>query len=284
MNDYFDIRLLKKCKECGKTFSATIKQTYCDDCRKNVFVKTRKKNIQYIEQNVHCKFCKAFLHTDTKMLTRQIGKNIYTGLCDDCKKIQKEIQRQKRSEWMKNNNPSKNINKINKRKERIPQYRLLGYASFSDYMKEHNPMQDKTIKNKVISTLKRRIKDKEIIYKTGIDHHNWKGNRSLNKAIRDGLGEWRKEVLKKFNYKCFYCNVNNNQLHIHHTEPVKDIIIKFLEENNITDVNTLKDGSKLFIKIVQDIINYHLNNNIGVVVCKDHHDEIDKFYHKPKIK
>lgn len=66
-------------------------------------------------------------------------------------------------------------------------------------------------------------------------------------------------------------------------EPLKDIIDKFCKKHNVEkkDLNKQLD-SDLFKEIIKEIVIYHFEHNIGIVVCPDCHDKIDKYYYKRK--
>ena len=284
--NYFDNLSTKICKNCNEEFESTEKQTLCDKCRTIVTTKNRLNSFKVVKQDIHCKYCKVYISSTDKKQTRVISKIIYTRVCNKCK-LENRI---KKSEKMKKNNPMKNKETVNKTliskyglipDKAEPIYKQLGYNSFNEYMKESNPMKNEKIKNKVSFTLKRRIANGEIVYKRGINHHNFKGTRKINKAIRDELGEWRQQILEHDNFKCIECGVNNNNLHIHHVKPLYLIILNICEKNKI-DSKTLKDGTHNFYFIKEEVLKYHKENNLGITLCEDCHDLIDIHYHKNK--
>jgi len=285
--NYFEIKFEKICKNCQKEFSATEKQTLCDKCRKKVQTKNRNNSFKIIKQDVHCKYCEKYIFSIEKKQTRKIELKLFTKVCDKCK-VKNRI---KKSEMMKINNPMKNKNIVQKNlitkygkipNKTEPLYKQLGYESFVNYMKsKDNPMKNKDISEKVKNTLRRRINNGEILYKKGVDHHNFKGLRRINKAIRDDLKDWRKKILDDCNYECVECNINNNKLHVHHTEQLHLIILSICKKNNV-NIEFLKDGTKEFNLIKNEVLLYHNENNIGIALCEDCHDLIDIHYHKMK--
>jgi len=196
-----------------------------------------------------------------------------------------------KSKFMRSNNPMNNDSTVRKamltrhgeiKDKAIPLYKRLGFKSHLEYMKSgYNPMKSTATISKLKSTVRRKINDGEIVYKRGACHHNFKGTRSVNKSIRDELKNWRKQVLKHYEYKCAECGVHNNKLHVHHIEPLNLIISKICKELNI-DIKGVKSGTNEFNVIKEAVILYHNSNDIGVVLCSDCHDKIDKYYHKQK--
>lgn len=285
--NYLEIKKGKICRNCNEEFLGTEKQTLCDKCREKVKVENRLNSFKIIKQDVHCKYCGKYINSLEKKQTRKIKNKIFTKVCEECK-LKNRI---KKSEMMKKNNPMKNQKTINKtliskygsiKKKTDPLYKQLGYESFNDFMKsENNPMKNKINVAKVKDTFKRRINNGEITYKKGINHHNFRGFRNINKTIRDELGKWRKQILNECEYKCIECGVNNNKLHIHHTEPLYLIILNFCEKYNL-DIKKLKDGTDDFYLIKEKVLEYHYNNNIGIVLCENCHDLLDIHYHKKR--
>lgn len=129
-------------------------------------------------------------------------------------------------------------------------------------------------------TIKERVLSGEIKYKRGKEHPLYKGNRTLGRHIRLNLSKWIKEQLDKSNYTCQLCGKTNTELHVHHNEPLRNIINSFLKKYNTTNEDILNDEI-LLNKFTDDIIKYHYNNkNIGIVVCPDCHNIIDKYYNR----
>ena len=173
------------------------------------------------------------------------------------------------------------IKKLRKEGKPIPEE--YQYQPVSERMRNNNPMKDPKIAKKVGETIKKRIKSGEIIPKKGKDRYNYKGGQKINKALRIALKEWRIHELKRAEYKCEVCGHIGGTLHIHHLEPLKDIIDKFCKKHNVEkkDLNKQLD-SDLFKEIIKEIVIYHFEHNIGIVVCPDCHDKIDKHYYKRK--
>ena len=280
----------KTCVKCGKTFLGTAKQTCCENCRK-----VRTTNYKTVEQKILCKYCNTVLETATVKLTSKTllekhGKKV----CDICK----SKNRKKVSEDMKLNNPMFNketVNKVRKtRREiylakcnlenRVP-YKPVSYKGETremmiQRMKTNNPMFKPEIKQKVSETLKARILSGEIVYKKGKEHPLWKGNRNFNKAVRIELRNWVKECFEKVNYTCQKCGKTHTELQVHHLEPLRDIISKYLQKFNYTQeyINDI-EGTEEYFDFIKEIVKYHYDNfDIGIVVCPECHSKLDTFY------
>lgn len=204
-------------------------------------------------------------------------------LCPSCriKKIEKQREilsfrnkndlslRLKNSIRMKANNPS-----FLKRKEKVFKLKETKEQT-SERMKLKNPMFDKDVVEKAKKT--KRIKGYK--YKKGIKHHLWKGNRDFNNVCRCQLYTiWIKKILERDKFKCSKCNTHNH-LQVHHIKPlrvfIKEIKIKYA-------IKTFLDIEKgMWQKYIDEIIASHTLAD-GITLCKFCHEEIDKFYHKPK--
>lgn len=302
----------KVCKKCNNLFLATQKQTCCENCRDS-----RKDNrFKQVEQNILCWKCGIVLETVLKNKTKDIPENINGGLCKDCKK-ETTINR---SNYMKLNNPmydpdiakksgeikkglsiSKEIlvKRNNLTLEEYNQLQLekqiynsdenkllrkqLNIENLKHRMIYNNPMFNEETKLKFSNTIKEKIKSGEIVYKKGIENPLYKGNRNFNKQVRIELRQWVKEMMEKEEFTCKNCGKTNCSLQIHHTEPLRDIISKFLQKHN-TNILDLELGSNICLNILSDIKQYHYDTNPGICVCEDCHTIIDKHYKKRRLK
>ena len=151
-----------------------------------------------------------------------------------------------------------------------------------DFMKKNNPMKNLENVKKMKQTLKLNVKAGKTKYKHGKEHPLWKGNRTYKLTIRSKLSKWRKRILKQDNFICQKCNIRGGHLEIHHTFPLRKIEKMFSElyNFNFLDVNIKSDG---FEFICQNIIDYHfMNTKLGITVCSKCHGEIDPMRHTKK--
>ena len=296
----------KVCEKCGKTFMGTQKQKLCEECR-NI---SKKENIEKIttfeeiEQKIVCKYCGKLVRTEIKKKTSKTKDILAEGVCDECK----ELHRQESSIRMKENNPmfdEKTAIKMGDTRRRqyeelcalegkIPGKRRDYKGETPEMLKErmrlHNPMFNEETRKKVSETMKAKIAAGEITYRKGADNPLWKGNRAFNKSVRIELRLWVRKEFEKASYTCQKCGKTHTELHVHHLIPLRDIINKFLKLNNIT-IEELNEqiGSEKYFGIIKQIVDYHNNSedNIGIVVCPECHNELDEFYkrktHENKI-
>ena len=281
---------------------ALILAAQCTDERVNATTPILFKKYPTIEQKVICKECNRLIKIQEKNGTIKKIKSTIFDICDDCKNKKKEINKIKSSNRMKLNNPmfnKKTVNKVSKTLRRLyeekckklniepkpiqykdPNKKPKTKEEISERMKRNNPMKRPEIVEKMKKTIKERIKSGQITYKKGSESPLYKGNRPLNKYIRDHLKYWVKDQLQSANYTCQKCGKQKTTLHVHHNIPLFKIIEEFLTKYNITNKNLLSD-EKLLVKFTDDIIKYHYNTkDLGIVVCKNCHDQIDKRYHK----
>jgi hypothetical protein len=254
-------RLSKKnCKICNSEFEGTDKKNTCSNCQgKRLQYKTQKKEVRIV-----CKKCSKLLKTvqksDIHQSTTQKG-----GTCDLCK----NESRARASERMKKNNP----NPLTGRAK--PKIIKQTKDQISQRMKEKNPMFQKEIREKTSKTIKERIQNGEITYKTGKEHHNWKGNRDRAQVIRSRLYKlWTLPIMKRDGFKCCSCQKQGGRLEVHHIDPSFREILKKCLENR--DINLLTDDE--FECLIEDVIEQH-KTCLGITYCVDCHKKIDPCRH-----
>lgn len=235
----------KVCAICGNTFMATGKQTLCESCREQSKKERLDKITTFtetIEQQIVCKYCGKLLRTETKKKTAKTKEILAKGVCEDCKRINRE----KSSKRMKEDNPMKNPEVAEKMGDtkrrqyeelcalegRIPgkrrDYKGETPEMLRERMRLNNPMFNPETRKKVSETFKRKIEAGEIKYVKGPEHHLWKGNRNFNKAVRVELRSWVKKEFEKASYTCQKCGKTHTELHVHHLIPLRDIIAKYI--------------------------------------------------------
>ena len=235
-------------------YHSALKTKICERCG-NEFEGTYKQKLcpqcrenrkplerKEIEVTLYCKYCKKPIGKEVRLMTILSSTEDYTFVCDECKQAHRE--------------------------------------ETAERMRQHNPMFDKNVSKKVAKTLKQRYKDGTIPKHFGKDNWNWKGNRNFNKAVRINLRKWVKEMFIKNNFTCQICGKNKGELHVHHIEPLRDIISNFMEKENYT-IEYINDieGTDEYQEFINKIVKYHYDNdNIGIVLCPECHAKIDRQY------
>lgn len=268
---YKNTKVKRICKHCKNEYLGTAKSTNCPDCS-NI----RSEYRITIKRDLLCRDCDnkigeyevkiAPSEKDKKSKPRH-GKIV----CEECK--QKSSQRQ--SDRMKGENNPMWVGGEEFHKHRYnlkPKEQWM--KEVSERMKKNNPMFQRDIRNKVSKTLKNKIKNGDLIYDKGENHHRWKGNRIRSQTIRTRLYKlWAFEILKKNNFTCEICK-SKKKLEIHHSgEPFRDILEKVLHGRVLNDL-IYED----FEKVSDEVIDYHIKNNVeGQCLCKKCHKEIDEY-------
>lgn len=255
----------KYCKYCGSLFIGTDKQLNCSNC-----IRKRVVNTNGSTQKILCanKKCDNIIRTrQTKIAT--IPEKRGGKICEVCKINSSK----KRSEYMKTDiNPS-----IKKHGRKIKNVLLTPeearFFNSRRMMGDLNPMKRPEIKDKVFSSDGYKNNIKNLKEKVGRNHHLWKGTRPRTHTIRSRLyNNWILPILKKSNFSCEICERRGGRLEVHHqSETFRDIISKY--DNN----NQLKNMSDEDFEILsKKVVNYHINNVIGICVCVDCHRKIDE--------
>ena len=237
-----------------RKYHSALKTKICERCG-NEFEGTYKQKVcpqcrenrkplerKEIEVTLYCKYCKKPIGKEVRLMTILSSTEDYTFVCDECKQAHRE--------------------------------------ETAERMRQHNPMFDKNVSKKVAKTLKQRYKDGTIPKHFGKDNWNWKGNRNFNKAVRINLRKWVKEMFIKNNFTCQICGKNKGELHVHHIEPLRDIISNFMEKENYT-IEYINDieGTDEYQEFINKIVKYHYDNdNIGIVLCPECHAKMDRQY------
>jgi 5-methylcytosine-specific restriction endonuclease McrA len=149
-----------------------------------------------------------------------------------------------------------------------------GRRRLSDRMKTDNPMFVEEYKTKASQTFRKKVEDGEIVFKRGIEHHLWKGNRGFSDTLRVQLFPvWTKKCLERDNFTCQDCN-NKTSLQVHHIKPLRNFIDEILGEYGIPNFNLIPvcDWQFYFDVIIS---NHKLED--GITVCKSCHSKRDKF-------
>ena len=276
------------CKMCGNTYQATGKQKkdMCKDCIR----KTRNYTSITFEQIIGCKYCGEPVSTTIKHYSSKTPKQLNYVVCDSCK----QLSRARISLSMKLNNPSYSKaltqEEYDKKQASIKFHQTEEYKTAkrqeikekcSQRMKEHNPMYNKETSKKVSKTLKARYETGEIKKVYGKEHWLYKGSRTIKGYLRLCLTDWIKSNLIRTNYTCEKCGRRGCTLHVHHKESFADLVDRGLKELNL-DINAIEFRDDNYQKLEQWILDYHNTHDIGLVVCRKCHAEVDKHYYAPK--
>lgn len=206
-----------------------------------------KEHPKTVEREIRCSKCNKFMGMETLCDTYQLRKIRYAPFCEECKEKQ-----------------------IKEFSERT-----------SARMKESNPMKNPEVVQKVVATFDRKIKSGELVYKHGKDHYLFKGTRQFNHDVRSHLySRWIKPVLERDNFTCTKCGSKTN-LQVHHLKPLRDICKEVFDEFELDVENTLftrEDvGDELYEKVLTKVLENH-KIEYGVTLCKDCHEKEDYFY------
>lgn len=245
----------KKCKICGRLFLGTDRMVSCSkEC-------TRKSKLDGMEKHYVVKFCK-----DCGV---EIERRVKYG-----KKAKDKVLKNKRCKPCSIKHRKEYFDNVKKNRiKKTEEEKAIKRAESSERMKKNNPMFNPGTIKRVRATINKKIEKGEIKYKTGKEHHLWKGNRDNNHIIRTRLKDWRKFLLKESDYKCSLCS-GNKKLEIHHVEPLREIVDKFTDRH----LSEYSNESEEFENLIKIIVEYHFNKKgVGICVCEKCHSEIDEY-------
>ena len=270
---YKGTQKLVNCVDCNLEIYVDGNKTLCNNCRN----KRKKEGLKTKIISVCCIRCKKTIREEERKITKTETK-VFKSLCLECKKESGELKSiSKRGELNPNWNGGRKNHKRKKKFETKEEMKI----AFSNRMKESNPMFNEEVKKKSIETRNNKIKNGLLIYKRGKEHHLYKGTREPKREIVKYLSDWRKQILKEANFTCNECKHRGGKLEIHHLEPFREIIDKFISSK---ELKKLSIESNEFFNLKDKIIQYHFDNNqIAEVLCEKCHIEKDE-YRKQFIK
>ena len=166
-----------------------------------------------------------------------------------------EKERNRRSEFMKTNNPMQNINSRNK-----VRLRKLGTKSPATTLRNllNNPMHNPN----TIEKMKKTIAEK--YDRTGKNNSNWQGGKSFEPYSKEFNKKIKKFIKERDNYTCRECSISKKtgkKLDIHH--------IDYDKKNNSPE------------NLITLCINCHCKTNFNRKQWKKYYKTIMK---KPQIK
>lgn len=150
-----------------------------------------------------------------------------------------------------------------------------GRVKLSESMSANNPMKNQSSKHKRTETFNERIKNGEIVYKHGAEHHLWKGNRIFSDVVRCQLYPiWTYLILERDNFTCQSCG-KAKKLQVHHLITLRSLIESVKNKYNIKFFDDL--DSSLWQKYIDEILSLH-KLEYGVTLCPKCHSRVDDNY------
>lgn len=281
---YYDTKMYhKECTMCHSEFEGNIRTILCDNC-KQFKPMLRRNGLKDVIQTMRCRRCYAEMGTIVKKMTKTFEDGAFY-LCVECRSASSKARSEsKMGEKNPNYNPNKSYIVIKKERPNGTFARLTYYPSKETIdkcrarMSAKNPMHNSETVDKMKETTKSRRNQGMYInsYRKGALSPLWKGNKSAYALIRIRVRWWSKENMIRTNFTCEVCNASKCYLEVHHNEPLRDIIQKFITK----PLNEYDVLSPEFDNLTESISNYHKSTcNLGTVVCKTCHSKIDKFRH-----
>ena len=245
----FNIFYSKKCSICGEMYPSAFKhQKTCNKCVPHK--KPWYKEEPLIKRDMICSKCGIKIGINFVVQKYNTNKIDKSGLCKKCKEKNKRLIEE-------------------------------SWKESSIRMTKNNPMFNPIIRKKVSLTFRKKIKNGEIKYKNGKDHHLYKGNRGFYSDCRSQLYyKWVRKVLKRDKFICTICETKKN-LQVHHIRPFRIITNIIFKKNNIKNIKNINSNTYFYWDLIKQIIEeHHLND--GITVCCKCHGDIDEKYRRYK--
>lgn len=113
-----------------------------------------------------------------------------------------------------------------------------------------------------------------------LNHYNYKGGESeIIDFLRKNIKQWKRDVLKQYNYKC-YITDNKSNLVVHHLKSFNTIVKEVFNELDLDIKRKLKDYTQDEINKIRILINKKHSVNNGIVLYKPIHNNFHEIYGK----
>lgn len=114
----------------------------------------------------------------------------------------------------------------------------------------------------------------------GSNVYNWKGGvRSLQIYLRQKIEYWKKESLKKYDYKCFITDKRSKNLIVHHIYNFSKIVDETLEMTQLPLYENVGLYSEKQLSVLENVcIKLHYKYGLGIPILKNLHEDFHKLY------
>ena len=153
------------------------------------------------------------------------------------------------------------------------------------YCKEHMEIGEQKTREDSFNSKKFLCKECRKKYfsetRSGENSPTWKGgNTKLLSKLRYSLNDWISFTLKKFGYTCFLAGKKDN-LEVHHIISFNTIVEIIANEMNIDIYKNISNYPKEILnELEKRVLDYHFNNDIGVVLNYEVHKDFHRIYGK----
>lgn len=117
---------------------------------------------------------------------------------------------------------------------------------------------------------------------SGENHYLWKGGISpLHNYLRDKIGQWKRDSLKEYDFKCAITNINDSKLVVHHLYGFNQILSEVMIELNLPIHNSVSGYSQEELDKIQNLLLVkHYEYGMGLPLLPNIHDLFHKSYGK----
>ena len=280
--------LTLKCK-CGNLFNTTFNKLknsmmICKKCRNTFLSEKYRLDFNFVKEYIKSKNCEyisgEYINVNSKLLLRcKCGKNFMKdfahfrkgqNICPSCSKLNiinsKTKYRKEEAEKILSNKGIK----------------LIG-----DYINSYNYIKCECSKGHQFTTkLQFALYNKFICLQCSKDYHkgenasNYNGGESeVLDRFRKILKNWKMQIAKKYNYKCFITNAKNDCV-VHHLVPFMQIVKEACNELKLPLYKKIQDYKKEELQELEELILQKHTLEIGVLIQRKIHFKFHSIYGK----
>lgn len=153
------------------------------------------------------------------------------------------------------------------------------YVNFSDKLLFECPRHSGEIQEKSLSHILRGQGCYHCYRESirGENNPSWKGTSELSQYLRSLLGDWKRDVLVKHNFKCDITG-KNGDLEVHHLIPFHKLRDETLKELNLAVFETVGEYSNEELNRITELLKSKHTIDMGVVLLKDVHRDFHGMY------
>lgn len=278
--------LTLECK-CGNVFYSNFDKLknslmICKECRKNFFSKKYRLEFEKVKEYIKSKNCEyisgEYINNSSKLTLKCNCGNIFIKSFTHFKRGQNRCQTCGKE--------NTRLSKIKySKKEAIDILSKKDLSLIGDYIDSYHKINCICSKGHKFSTKLQFVLYNKFgclecskQYHIGENANHYKGGESeVLDRLRKITKQWKMDVAKKYNYKCFLTNSKNDCV-VHHLIPFMSIVKKSCEELNLPLYKKIKDYNIEDFKKLEELVLEKHTLDIGVLLQRKIHQKFHSIY------